>query len=298
MRRLMVIGVSVVFGAAVVVPTAGASSGRVVCQPGQSGPSGQTATIVGTPGNDVLVGTPGPDVIAGLGGNDVIRGLGGNDVLCGWGGKDRIFGGDGNDFIVGMDGDDLIFGGDGDDAIGAGAGADVIHAGAGDDDAYGDGVDDARDVVFGGPGDDFLSAGLGNDLPVRRLGRRHGRRRGRHEGRLPRWPGCRHPDRVRAGHRLPLSRDDQGAPAGVGPGEGRAGDGSVVLDQSSPVTAPPSTPSAIPLTNPAVRSTGRRRPCRSRRFSRPAGDAELDQAVGRMQPRSCQVDGDAVRARS
>jgi len=45
--------------------------------------AGRVATIVGTPGNDLLVGTNGPDVIAGLGGNDVIYGLGGNDILCG-----------------------------------------------------------------------------------------------------------------------------------------------------------------------------------------------------------------------
>ncbi|MGZ5214522.1 MAG: hypothetical protein ACXWEN_12345, partial [Actinomycetota bacterium] len=38
---------------------------------------GQVATIVGTPGDDVITGTPGNDVIVGLGGNDVINGMGG-----------------------------------------------------------------------------------------------------------------------------------------------------------------------------------------------------------------------------
>lgn len=46
---------------------------------------GRRATIVGTPGRDVLRGTPRADVIAALGGADVVRGLGGADVICGGG---------------------------------------------------------------------------------------------------------------------------------------------------------------------------------------------------------------------
>ena len=53
---------------------------------------GKTATIVGTPGPDVLLGTNGRYVIAGLGGNDIIAGRGGNDLICGGRGKDRIVG--------------------------------------------------------------------------------------------------------------------------------------------------------------------------------------------------------------
>jgi len=56
-------------------------------------PYEETATIVGTSGNDNLVGTPNRDVIAGLGGNDKIVGLDGNDVICTGDGDDRIEGG-------------------------------------------------------------------------------------------------------------------------------------------------------------------------------------------------------------
>ena len=59
---------------------------------------GETVTILGTPGDDVLVGTDGDDyVIFGRGGDDVIRGGAGNDVLCGYDGADRLFGEEGDD---------------------------------------------------------------------------------------------------------------------------------------------------------------------------------------------------------
>ena len=54
---------------------------------------GQTATIVGTTGNDTLLGTAADDVIAGLGGADVIRGRRGDDHICGGSGNDVIHGG-------------------------------------------------------------------------------------------------------------------------------------------------------------------------------------------------------------
>jgi Ca2+-binding RTX toxin-like protein len=38
---------------------------------------GKAATMVGTPGDDLLVGTSGVDVIVGLGGDDTITGRGG-----------------------------------------------------------------------------------------------------------------------------------------------------------------------------------------------------------------------------
>lgn len=72
---------------------------------------GVPATIVGTPGNDVLHGTLGDDVIVGLGGNDAIAGKGGNDLICG---------NEGNDIISGDLGDDKIDAGAGDDAIDGG----------------------------------------------------------------------------------------------------------------------------------------------------------------------------------
>jgi hypothetical protein len=58
---------------------------------------GETATIVGTAGDDSLTGTEGPDVIAGLAGNDTILGLGGDDLICGGAGANTVNGGDGFD---------------------------------------------------------------------------------------------------------------------------------------------------------------------------------------------------------
>ncbi|WP_434111253.1 FG-GAP-like repeat-containing protein [Methylocaldum sp. GT1TLB] len=78
---------------------------------------GVPATIIGTPGNDVLRGTPGNDVIVGLAGHDVIDGLGGDDLICGGDGNDVLRGGLGNDMIDGGEGDDILWGGAGDDLI-------------------------------------------------------------------------------------------------------------------------------------------------------------------------------------
>ena len=125
----------------------------------QQGPDhclGQPATIVGTPGNDVLVGTPGDDVIVGLGGNDAIDGKGGDDLLCGDEGDDTIRGGLGNDRIDGGLGNDSINGGPGNDTIFGGAGRDTI-AGAGGDDHIDGGPD--RDSINGGPGTDVCVNG-------------------------------------------------------------------------------------------------------------------------------------------
>jgi Ca2+-binding RTX toxin-like protein len=109
------------------------------------------ATIVGTPGPDVINGTSGPDVILGLGGNDKIRGLGGNDTICGNGGADELYGRGGTDFIFGGEGIDLLHGGVGNDRL---SGDD------GDDAVYGD---DGADSLFGNLGDDLLHAGPGDD---------------------------------------------------------------------------------------------------------------------------------------
>jgi Ca2+-binding RTX toxin-like protein len=78
---------------------------------------GETQTIRGTDGNDVLTGTPRDDVIRALGGDDTIDGGGGRDVLCG---------DDGNDSVVGGAGDDSVDGGAGDDRLDGGAGFDVV----------------------------------------------------------------------------------------------------------------------------------------------------------------------------
>jgi uncharacterized delta-60 repeat protein len=81
---------------------------------------GETTTIVGTPGNDLLVGTPGNDVIVALGGDDSVDGGGGNDRVCGGAGNDRISGGAGDDHLLGGDGSDSLAGGPGDDVLDGG----------------------------------------------------------------------------------------------------------------------------------------------------------------------------------
>jgi len=134
---------------------------------------GETATIVGTAGDDVLVGTAGVDVIAGLQGNDVIRGLGGDDILCGGLGDDLIEGGFGFDVIFGAQGNDRIIGLS-QRADGAVIRSDVAggryFGGAGNDRI--DGTDRwdrmqgglGNDVLIGARGRDWVRGGAGNDL--------------------------------------------------------------------------------------------------------------------------------------
>ena len=112
---------------------------------------GQRATIVGTPGADVLTGTSGPDVIVALGGNDVVYGKDGHDIICGGHGNDRLHGGDGSDTIYAFNGSDFLEGGKGYDTLYAGAGADVLWGGTG------------QDSLFGGPGVDTLRGGAQRD---------------------------------------------------------------------------------------------------------------------------------------
>ncbi|MBA2464024.1 MAG: hypothetical protein H0V42_03475, partial [Nocardioidaceae bacterium] len=101
----------------------GAAASENVCR-------GELATIVGTPGEDVLRGTPGADVIVGLGRADRIQGAGGDDVVCGNGGDDALHGGGGDDWLIGgrdspfedgefdsIPGADRLFGGSGDDRL-------------------------------------------------------------------------------------------------------------------------------------------------------------------------------------
>lgn len=137
---------------------------------------GQPATIVGTPGDDVLVGREGrADVIVGLGGNDTIRGAeeptsstAPGDRLCGGPGMDYIRGGVGEDRIQGGSGADDLDGSFGYDVITQGGpgndevsdcdseytgGVQQIRGGFGDDTLCVD-VDPAR--MFGGPGNDVL----------------------------------------------------------------------------------------------------------------------------------------------
>ena len=120
--------------------------------------NGRAATIVGTPGRDIIFGTPGPDVIVGLGGNDTIRGLGGNDTICGGPGRDNIAGGLGHDRIFGEAGADEIVGGRGRDRLSGGGGPDQISGGRG------------VDVVRGGAGVDRCgAAGRNNQIICERV---------------------------------------------------------------------------------------------------------------------------------
>jgi Ca2+-binding RTX toxin-like protein len=112
---------------------------------------GKTATIFGTPGNDVLTGTRRRDVIAGLAGNDRIRGGGAGDLICGGRGRDRISGGRGNDRIGGGRGNDVIGGNAGSDLLSGNSRNDLLNGGSG------------RDTLRGGSGRDTLRGGLGVD---------------------------------------------------------------------------------------------------------------------------------------
>jgi uncharacterized repeat protein (TIGR02543 family) len=93
--------------------------------------NGETATIVGTEGKDVLKGTPQADVIAGLGGKDQIKGRKGNDLVCAGAGKDKVVGGAGADDLFGEGGADLLNGNKGNDHLNGGPGEDKCHGGSG-----------------------------------------------------------------------------------------------------------------------------------------------------------------------
>ena len=115
--------------------------------------AGKPATVIGTPGNDVLYGTRKGDVIVALGGNDLIYAYGGNDLICAGPGNDKVFGGPGNDTILGGGGADRLLGGSGDDVLKGQRGPDVLRGGRGSDLlAGGRGIDSCR----GGPGRDLL----------------------------------------------------------------------------------------------------------------------------------------------
>ncbi len=156
--RNLSLGVLLALVASVLLPVASVGAQQsILC-------GGEVATIVGTPGNDVLVGTPGRDVISGLQGDDFIDGLAGDDVLCG---------GFGSDVLVGSDGFDLLFGAQGDDTLYA-AGQELLippfvlddvrgarmFGGAGNDLIVGS---DRWDRMQGGPGNDRLLGFAGND---------------------------------------------------------------------------------------------------------------------------------------
>jgi uncharacterized protein len=143
--------------------------------------NGLPATIVGTPGDDIIHGTNGNDVIVGLGGNDIIYGGNGNDVICGNAGNDTLYGGNGNDVLLGgtgndvldgANGDDTLYGGDGIDTLDGGNDNDSLNGGRGDDILNGGNGNDlligeiGSDILTGGNGNDILNGGIGNDTLI------------------------------------------------------------------------------------------------------------------------------------
>lgn len=114
--------------------------------------NGKKATIVGTPGDDVIVGKRASDVIWGGGGNDrIIGGPNGNDTICGGPGNDVLIGGRGYDVLIGGEGDDRLIGGTGSDVLDGGGGEDILLGGRG------------SDILRGGEGDDVLTGHRGSD---------------------------------------------------------------------------------------------------------------------------------------
>ncbi len=131
--------------------------------------NGLTATIIGTPGDDVINGTNGNDVIVGMGGNDTINGVNGDDVICGDAGNDTLNGSNGNDTLLGGSGNDTLDGANGNDTLTGGAGNDSLTGGNGDDVLDGGDNDDTlvgnngNDTLTGGSGADSFSGGNGAD---------------------------------------------------------------------------------------------------------------------------------------
>ncbi len=154
---------------------------------------GAEASVLGTPGNDVIVAAysgsvqlfidagAGDDIVCVVGtstlaevassitggaGNDLIFGGSADDDISGddrpevLTGDDIIYGGLGRDSITGGNGDDTIFGQQGSDFLIAGPGNDSVHGGFGNDIVTGG---DGDDELFGGQGNDFLYGNLGRD---------------------------------------------------------------------------------------------------------------------------------------
>jgi Ca2+-binding RTX toxin-like protein len=101
---------------------------------------GLVATIVGTPGDDVLTGSTEVDVIAAGKGDDRVEALAGNDFVCG---------GEGTDTLIGGEGADKLF-----DGLGGG----VFRGGPDNDNMRGAVmVGEENQAVKGGPGRDFYA---------------------------------------------------------------------------------------------------------------------------------------------
>ncbi|MEX2237027.1 MAG: hypothetical protein WEB00_05785 [Dehalococcoidia bacterium] len=102
--------------------TADSQAGPPLCAGKEATIFGQSGTINGTTGNDVIVGSAA---------NDVILGRGGNDTICASAGSDGLNGGAGNDKLYGQAGDDDLLGGAGTDVLSGGGGPDLCNGGGG-----------------------------------------------------------------------------------------------------------------------------------------------------------------------
>src|SRR5262245_12563971 len=89
---------------------------------------GRVATVIGTPGPDVLRGSRGPDVIATGAGPDVVRGGSGRDRICSGRGRDAVRGGRGSNTLAGGKGLDRLWGGPGHDRCPGAVGADRLRS--------------------------------------------------------------------------------------------------------------------------------------------------------------------------
>jgi Ca2+-binding RTX toxin-like protein len=128
-------------------PTSATTQGPCTCK-------GNSATIVGTSGNDVRSGTPARDVMVGLEGNDRLSGLAGNDVICGGSGSDSLNGGKGKNTLLGQKGNDKLKGGPGKDKLSGKKGEDTLKGRGGNDNLKGGG---GSDICIGGKGNDTAS---------------------------------------------------------------------------------------------------------------------------------------------
>jgi uncharacterized repeat protein (TIGR01451 family) len=98
---------------------------QVAAPPAVATCAGRDATILGTPGNDVLFGDGARDVIRAFAGDDRVRARGGNDTVCLNAGNDIGRGGRGNDRLRGGAGSDVLRGGPGADTCRGGPGRDI-----------------------------------------------------------------------------------------------------------------------------------------------------------------------------
>ncbi|HZJ51125.1 MAG TPA: calcium-binding protein [Actinomycetota bacterium] len=166
MRRkfwLPIIGL--VFAAVAAMPVAQATEKTYFC-------FGHRATIVGTPGSDLIYGTTGADVIHGRGSSDLIHGRNGNDIICGGRGGDqhaiRPENHDGHYGLIGGNGNDIVRGGAGDDSIQGGDPLQNPYYGRPEPDPS------ETDVLYGGGGDDQMLdggqlQGTGTTFPAHRI---------------------------------------------------------------------------------------------------------------------------------